>query len=197
LRALFGGLDEAPAADPGLRASLTGKSLGELLAQLSLADPEATSLVDTKNPRRVARALEIVLQTGKPLSASRKNAEAAGKTCRGFLLTREPGDLKDRIASNVESLFSNGVVNEVMALKNVGATASRAIGFQEIQRHVRGELSKAEAVAEITRVTRQYAKRQLTWFRNQTSCQTLIWHKSRPLPDLLEEAVAAIPNLSK
>jgi len=197
LRALFGGLDEAPAADPELRASLAGKSLEELIAQLSLMDPAAASLVDIKNPRRVARALEIVLQTGKPLSASRKNAETAAKACRGFLLTREPEDLKARIASNVESMLQSGVVSEVVALKDVGATASRAIGFQEIQSLARGELSREEAAAEITRLTRQYAKRQLTWFRNQTSCQTLVWSRSRPLPDLLEEAVATIPNLSK
>lgn len=196
LRALFGGLDEAPPADPELRASLADKSLEELIAQLASVDPAAASLVDTKNPRRVGRALEIVLQTGKPLSASRKNAETAAKACRGFLLTREPEDLKARIASNVESLFQSGVVSEVMALKNVGATASRAIGFQEIQSHARGELSREEAVAKITRVTRQYAKRQLTWFRNQTSCQTLVWHQSRPLSDLIEEAVSVIPNLS-
>lgn len=193
LRALFGGLDDAPAPDPELRASLANRSLEELVEQLSNADPEAASQVDLKNPRRVTRALEIVIQTGKPLAASRKNAEIAAKACRGFLLTREPEELKERIAANVESMFQAGVISEVMALKNAGPTASRAIGFQEILRHSREEISQADMITEITRATRQYAKRQLTWFRNQTSCQELIWHRSRPLPDLLEEAIAAIP----
>lgn len=197
LRALFGGLDDAPAPDPKLRARLANRPLEELIEQLSHADPEAASLVDLKNPRRVTRALEIVIQTGKPLAASRKNAENAAKACRGFLLTREPEELKERIAANVGSMFQAGVVSEVMALKNVGPTASRAIGFQEIQRHSRGEITQADTIAEMTRATRQYAKRQLTWFRNQTSCQELIWHQSRPLPELLEEAIAAIPRLKK
>ncbi len=193
LRAIFGGLDEAPPPDPQLRASLANQPLEELIKQLSLADPQAPAMVDLKNPRRVSRALEIVLQTGKPLAASRKNAETAARACQGFLLTREPEDLKSRIAANVESMFQNDVVKEVMVLENVGPTASRAIGFQEIQRHSRGELSLSETIEEMTRVTRQYAKRQLTWFRNQTSCQTLNWGKSRPLPDLLEEAIASLP----
>ncbi|MEX1118621.1 MAG: tRNA (adenosine(37)-N6)-dimethylallyltransferase MiaA, partial [Terrimicrobiaceae bacterium] len=140
LRALFGGLDEAPAPDPALRASLGNRPLQELLEDLEKADPHALTMIDWKNPRRVLRALEIVTQTGKPLADSRKNAGCAARACRGFLLTREPGELKARISRNVESMFQAGVVNEVMSVTDAGPTASRAIGFEEIRRHARGEL---------------------------------------------------------
>lgn len=178
LKALTHGLEDAPPPDPVLRAELNALSADALRSRLDSVDPAARSRVDFTNPRRVQRALEICLQTGRPVSGTRRTWETRETPgFRGILLTRDREDLDARIAANVDAMFRRGVLREVAALGDAppcsalrtDSTASRAIGMREIQAHLRGAISESECRAAIVLATRRYAKRQATWFRNQFS----------------------------
>lgn len=80
---------------------------------------------------------------------------------------RDREDLHQRIEKNVHTMFEQGVVDEVASIGPLSQTASVTLGLREIQAHLRGELSLAETVAVIIQSTKRYAKRQITWFRNQ------------------------------
>ena len=170
-RALIDGLAPTPPPDASLRAELNALDLPDLIARLRAADPSAPVQVDLQNKRRVTRAIEIVEGSARPLAEFRKTPPSSA--C-GLLLTRERKELHERIAANVRAMFEQGVVEEVRALADsLGPTASRAIGVREIQALLRGEMSRAACEEAIVIATRQYAKRQLTWFRHQTTFQPL------------------------
>jgi tRNA dimethylallyltransferase len=166
IKALTHGLAPMPPADPALRAQLSQLSTRELRERLKIIDPRAE--VDMQNPRRLLRALEISLLTGRPASELRQ--EWRTKTApefRGLLLVRDRPELYARIAANVRAMFRCGVVAEVANLRQIGPTAGMAIGLREIQDLLRGEVTETECIEAVTLATRRYAKRQLTWFRNQ------------------------------
>ena len=169
VKALLGGLHELPAGNPELRKELEGMSLPDLITRLTVLDEIAPGIIDLANRRRVERALEIVLLTGKPLAASRQGPTEPPPGVRTLLVTRDREDLNSRIDGNVKAMFERGVVGEVEALpeRKTGPTASMTLGLREIRSHLRGELSREEAIAEISASTRRYAKRQMTWFRHQ------------------------------
>ena len=172
IKALTHGLADVPPADPALRSELASLSPRQLQERLAKIDPAAR--IDFQNPRRVLRALEISILTGRPASEMRRGWE--GKTAlgfRGLLLVRERTELQARIAENVRGMFERGVVAEVGKIKAIGATAAMAIGLSDIQALRRGEITEAECIAAVTRATRRYAKRQLTWFRNQFTFQII------------------------
>lgn len=166
VRALTDGLSPTPRADPALRAVLDAMPLDALVERLRQADPDAPAQVDLRNKRRVVRAIEICELSGQPLARFRNRPR---QRVRGVFLIRDRDDLNARIESHVRAMFDAGVVGEVAALGPPGATASRTVGLREIQAHLRGELPLDACRAAIVLATRQLAKRQLTWFRNQTS----------------------------
>jgi tRNA dimethylallyltransferase len=184
IKALTHGLAPLPESDPKLRARLNAMSLDELHAQLVELDPEAAKKIDMKNRRRVVRALEICLLTGKPASgvvAAVDDSGQAGSSAlaratadrpipaAGVFVYRDREELYARINQRVEAMFENGVIEEVRAAGNVSLTASQMIGFREIRQLLHGEMSISQCVAAIQQATRRYAKRQLTWFRRQTN----------------------------
>jgi tRNA dimethylallyltransferase len=181
VKALTHGLAPLPGSDPKLREKLNALSPDELHAQLIELDPEAARTIDMKNRRRVIRALEICLLTGKP--ASEVVAEASdslGKgplrsapAATGVFVFRDREELYARINQRVEAMFECGLIEEVRAAGEVSATASQMIGFREIRQLLSGEMSITQCVAAIQQATRRYAKRQLTWFRRQTNFSTL------------------------
>ena len=189
-RALIDGLAPTPPPDANLRAELNALDLPALIGRLRAADPQAPAQVDLQNKRRVTRALEIVEGSGRPLTEFRKTPPSSA--C-GLLLIRDRKELHQRIAANVRAMFDQGVVEEVRALgDSLGPTASRAIGVREIQALIRGDVSRAACEEAIVIATRQYAKRQLTWFRHQTTFQALDLTGS-PLPSLaVESALRAL-----
>jgi len=91
----------------------------------------------------------------------------------GVFVFRERAQLYERINQRVAAMFKNEVIDEVRAIDEIGATASKMIGFKEIQQHLEGKMSILQCVEKIQQATRQYAKRQLTWFRHQTSFEPL------------------------
>lgn len=169
IRSLISPLDSLPKADEALRASFTLLSQEALLACLEKLDPDALHLIDIKNRRRIERALEIVIQSGSPLNEVWRKKREPVPPALGFFLFRERDDLYQRIETNVKNMFLQGVVQEVAALESLSLskTASMALGLREIQAHLRGEISLKNSIEKITQATKRYAKRQLTWFKNQ------------------------------
>jgi len=173
LKALTHGLAEMPKADADLRSSISAMPLENALATLSEKDPAAPAAIDTLNPVRVRRALEIVLLTGRPLAESRSAWSEDKGLFRGLVLTRDREDLRIRIAANVDAMFASGVVEEVKAAKHAGNGAARAIGFREIQQLLQGEITESACKSAMVLATQRYAKRQLTWGRTQFTFPSL------------------------
>jgi len=189
MKALTHGLSAAPAADPDLRGRLNELSLEELRQKLLRLDADAVRKIDLRNRRRVVRALEICLLTGKPVSSQRtqwsENVVAAAvsggslpmrtsaATTRGVFVFRERGELYERINRRVEAMFDAGVIEEVRMAGAMSETASKMIGLRETRELLDGKMSILQCVAAIQQATRRYAKRQLTWFRRQTNFQPL------------------------
>ena len=167
IRALTRGLADIPPASPALRAELAAQSLLELQRRLAELDPEGVRHIDVKNPRRVIRALEVCLLTGRPFSSFREQWDVSPTGWRGIVLTRDREELHARIDRRTEEMFAAGVVEEVRAIGELGPTASQTLGLREIRAHLAGEITPGECVAAIQQATRRYAKRQRTWFRRE------------------------------
>ena len=188
IKALTHGLAPLPESDSKLRERLNAMSLDELHTQLAELDPDAAQKIDLKNRRRVVRAVEICLLTGKSASAQRKQWAVAGvgdpgkstkvparsaPAATGVFVFHDREELYARINQRVEAMFENGVIEEVQAAGKVSSTASQMIGFREIRQLLDGEMSITQCVAAIQQATRRYAKRQLTWFRRQPNFSLL------------------------
>jgi tRNA dimethylallyltransferase len=186
IKALTHGLAPLPEADPTLREQLNAMSLDELRSRLAQLDPEAGRTIDTKNRRRVVRALEICLLTGKPASevvapkgrgdSGRPGSSPFAKAtadkpipATGVFVLRDREELYQRINQRVEAMFERGVIEEARTAGATGMTASQMIGLREIRELLDGKISLSQCIAEIQQATRRYAKRQLTWFRQQTN----------------------------
>jgi len=134
-----------------------------------------------QNRRRLVRALEICLLTGKPASAvvaagADRGRPGSAIRATGVLVVRDREELYARVNQRVEAMFENGVIEEVRAAGKVSSTASQMIGFREIHQLLGGPAdagSISQCVAAIQQATRRYAKRQLTWFRRQSNFSPL------------------------
>ena len=174
IKALTHGLAPLPESDPKLREKLNAMSLDNLRAQLVELDPEAAKKIDAKNRRRLVRALEIFLLTGKSASEIVAGVGDSGRPgssipATGVLVFRDRQELYERINQRVEMMFEGGVIEEVRAAPVTSATASQMIGLREIRELLGGTKSLPQCIAEIQQATRRYAKRQLTWFRRQSN----------------------------
>jgi tRNA dimethylallyltransferase len=174
IKALTHGLAPLPESDPKLREKLNAMSLDNLRAQLVELDPEAAKKIDIKNRRRLVRALEICLITGKPASEVVARVGDSGRPgpiirTKGVFVFRDRNELYQRINQRVEIMFARGVIEEVRAAAVTSATASQMIGLREIRELLAGKKSLPQCIAEIQQATRRYAKRQLTWFRRQSN----------------------------
>src|SRR5262245_34344141 len=185
IKALTHGLAPVPESDPELRAKLNAMSLDDLRSQLAELDPETARKIDINNRRRLVRALEICLLSGKSmldaLTARSTVAEGvdlgsladvrprSAPAATGVFVFRDRNELYERINQRVETMFEHGVIEEVPIAGVTGATALQMIGLCEIRELLAGKKSLLQCVAEIQQATRRYAKRQLTWFRRQTN----------------------------
>lgn len=189
-RALLRGLPEMPAANAQLRAELAQRSLAQLAEEYARLDPAGAAQIDRANPRRLIRALEVSLLSGRPFSSYRAAPDQAVLPARGFALNRDRADLHRRIEARVETMFAQGVIEEVRQLSELGATAAQVLGLREIQAHLRGEITRAEAITAIAQATRHYAKRQLTWFRREPTFEPILL--PTPHTDLLPTVERAV-----
>ena len=173
IKALTDGLASLPSFDLKLRAELNGLSLEKLNARLAAVDPSGAKKIDQQNKRRVVRALEIFTQTGAPASLQRSQWNQAATPARGVLLLRDRVELYLRINQRVERMFLHGVTKEVAAIGEIGPTAVKALGFDQIRALLARKTNPPECMAAIQQATRRYAKRQLTWFHRQTNLEPL------------------------
>ena len=173
IKALSHGLAELPAADPALRARLAALSHEEKRAQLLRLDPDAGVNVPLANPRYVDRALEVCLLTGQPQSRLRRTFDAPPPAGAGVSLVWPRFVLHARIEQRARQMIEAGLLEEVRHLPPAGPTAEKAIGLREMRAHLAGEMPLDEAAALMTQATRQYAKRQLTWFRRESWLQSV------------------------
>jgi tRNA dimethylallyltransferase len=172
------GLGEAPPSEGKLRAELEATPLADLLHELEARDPATFATIDRHNPRRVIRAMEVIRLTGRAFSTQRaewKPNVLSQKSEVIFVLARQLADLHARINLRVDEMFARGLVAETRRLLDRGLaqnkTAMQAIGYRQVVEHLRGERSLADTIELVKIKTRQYAKRQMTWFRKHASAQ--------------------------
>jgi tRNA dimethylallyltransferase len=192
-RALTRGLCEAPRGSEELRAELAGLSTQELRARLVKVDPGIVPHLDVENPRRLARAIEVMEASGKSLRAwQEETTTPAIAEFTAIWLQREKADLETRIAKRVDAMFAAGWMEEVRGLiKRRGEEKVRkfpAIGYRQVADLLEGKISRAAAGDNIVTATRQYAKRQLTWFGRETNLRKVMFPGASPFP-------AAMPTL--
>jgi tRNA dimethylallyltransferase len=174
-KAYLEGLGAAPAPDPALRAQLEQTPLPDLLRELAEGDPATFARIDRQNPRRVVRALEVLRLAGKPVSTLRAPWRGPGSGGAPgplfFGLSRRREDLCQRIARRVEEQFRQGVVAETQRAMAQGLaqnrTAMQSIVYRQVVEYLQGQRSLPDTLELIKARNRQYAKRQMTWFRRQ------------------------------
>ncbi|MCS7089185.1 MAG: tRNA (adenosine(37)-N6)-dimethylallyltransferase MiaA [Verrucomicrobiota bacterium] len=197
-KALALGLGQAPGPEPALRAQLEATPLTELLRELADRDPVTFARIDRKNPRRVIRAVEVIRLTGRPYSEQRAawhSVEWPPSWRQGmFGLRRAAEDLRRRIDLRVDQMFAAGLVEETRGLLARGlsekATALQALGYRQVVEYLQGRRSLPETVAEVKRRTRQFARRQMTWFRLQMPLEWLEVQPQSSAAALAEQVLA-------
>lgn len=171
LKFLTHGASPLPQGDKALRAEMDARPLEELFAELEKLDPAEAAQVDRHNPRYVSRALEICLLSGKKVSEMRdswaEKTRAIESSLNGIWLIRDRAELHRRIVLRTEQMLSGGAIGEVAALGESSGSWRKAIGVKEIRSLTAGEISRSECADLISAATRQYAKRQETWFRRE------------------------------
>lgn len=190
VRALIRGLADLPGADAQLRSRLEAQPIEALQQRLAELDPIASSQIDLNNPRRLIRALEVCLLTGRPFSSFRTEWDGPDAPNCGVVLLRERAELHQRIVERTAAMFAAGVEDEVRAVSEIGPTANQAIGFREIRELLDGKKKREDCMRAIEEATRQYAKRQMTWFRREAGLQPLSISSATDLDALAVELAA-------
>ncbi len=176
LRAFLGPVVDHIEVSPELRAEVAALTPATARARLRERNPGGLDGFDEANPRRVTRALERCLATGRTLAElraefARQPGPFADHVVRLTRLEREPGDLRERIERRVEAMLAAGLVEEVRGLRPQGLeanpSAARAIGYREVLECLDGRLPPGELAAAIACDTRALVKKQRTWFRTQ------------------------------
>jgi tRNA dimethylallyltransferase len=171
IKAFASGLDPIPEVAPAIRQQVIGlyaeKGIHGLQAELIRLDPEFAQEGEMQNPQRMMRALEVMITTGMSIVAYRSGSDKTrpfGIRWVGLELPR--GELIRRIDERVDTMMQNGLLQEVQALyAHRTLNALQTVGYRELFDHLSGRCSLDEAVERIKISTRQYAKRQMTWFR--------------------------------
>jgi len=193
--AWLNGLGTAPAPDPALRAELEALPLPALLDELARKDWATFDEIDVDNRRRVVRAVEVIRLTGQPFSKQRAvwSERAPTLVGRRFGLEREREDLVRRLDARVDAMFAAGLVDETRRLLETGLetnrTAMQAIGYRQVVEHLRGQRGYRETVELVKVRTRQYAKRQTTWFRGQLDLEWIRLERESALEVVVEGLV--------
>ena len=165
LRALTHPLPDLPARNADLRSEFASTPLPSLLEELRRLDPLSFERIDRYNRRRVERALEVCRLTGRPFSSFDNPVSEAKLVALWLNWPRD--ELYARIDARVDRMLAAGAIEEVATAGPIGVTASRMIGIAEIWQYLSNEITLAQCAEAMKQATRQYARRQLTWFRAQ------------------------------
>jgi tRNA dimethylallyltransferase len=201
LKALMAGIVPVPEIPDSIRRAvrerIAAAGVEAVHAELARRDPASAAAIGTRDVQRIARALEVVEATGRPLSDWRADGwQGAGEGMRFFVvLLAPPRDALYRACdTRFARMIERGGIDEVRALAALGLDpalpAMKALGVREILRHLAGELTLDQARAAGAQATRNYVKRQATWFRHQLAPDITVEALVPPIPDSVLGAVA-------
>ena len=186
LDAVCNGIDDIPSVDAEvremLRERLNSGGIDEMRNELRLLDADYYHTADTRNPKRVVHALEVCYTTGRPYSSflTKKRKPRPFRIVK-IGLRRERQDLFNRINRRVDAMMEDRLVDEARRLYPLRKeNALNTVGYKEIFRYLDGEWELPFAIEKIKKNTRDYAKKQMTWFAHDTSIQW--FHPEEPLP---------------
>jgi tRNA dimethylallyltransferase len=186
IKALLDGLFEGPEPDAALRESLRSRGLMSLREELARVDPAAAARIHPNDERRTIRALEVYHQTGRAISTFQTQWDRGPRAdCMLVGLDWPTEVLNRRINARVKQMMERGLVQEVRALwaaGRLGEQAREALGYKQIVRHLEGAWTLEEAVEQIKRETRRFAKNQRTWLRRLRTTQGSIWINAAEIP---------------
>lgn len=193
IEAVCNGIDAMPDVDPEIRKILIEKleneGLESLRLQLKVLDPEYYKTVDLKNPNRIIHALEISIMTGKPFSSFRTN----NKRIRPFSIVKigldcNRNELHKKINLRVDQMITAGLETEAGSLYTFKhLNALNTVGYREFFDFFDGNITREKAIELIKRNTRRYARKQLTWFRNDPD---MFWFE----PEQINQIINFIEN---
>ena len=193
--AVCNGIDDIPNVDAEVREQLKERLQAEGLAplrnELRLLDPKYYNIVDLKNPKRIVHALEICYTSGKPYSSFRVNE----KKERPFQiikigLRRDRDDLFDRINKRVDMMMKEGLLEEARNLYPLRhLNALNTVGYKELFQYFDGTWNLDFAIEKIKKNTRDYAKKQMTWFANDNDIHWFSPDNEKEITDFIAEHI--------
>ncbi len=185
-----------------LEARCAAEGLGKLYAELGRVDPDRQRQLHPNDQKRILRALEVYYETGKPMSvwdAESKTRPPRFQAAYIALNFRDRADLWERIDQRVDHMMAQGLANEVRALLEAGvpptATSMQAIGYKELAAAVMDGGDLAAAAEEVKLRSRQYAKRQLSWFRRYQDAHWIEWDKKPNFSTALQDSTAFLTQM--
>lgn len=181
-----------PALRAELEATLAERGLAPLVERLRTLDPVAAARIDTRNPRRVIRALEVCIASGRPFSEQQGSRPTPYRTVM-LGLRMERAALYARADARIAAMLAAGLLAETEALVARGYAwtlpAMSSLGYREMGAYLRGEMTLDEAVVHFKRATHDYIRRQETWFRADTHIH---WLDASLPPDVLADAATRV-----
>ena len=201
LKSLLRGLLSGPPADWEFRNQIEQElqhvGLDALHARLRQVDPLTATRLHRHDKRRIIRALEYYKFTGQPISHHQTQFEEgmSAEQCRVFVLAWPRAHLHERINSRVERMFADGLVSETRELLarhgSLSRTAMQAVGYREVIEHLNSAYDLRQAIETCKARTRQFARRQETWFRSLSECRWINQQAGETPPQIAERVCAA------
>ncbi|MFN0064583.1 MAG: tRNA (adenosine(37)-N6)-dimethylallyltransferase MiaA [Myxococcaceae bacterium] len=202
IRALLRGIMPAPAAQPELRAALLEEArvhgLGVLHERLARVDPESAARISVNDAVRIVRALELAETSGTKASVQRAaHAFAEARYPHALFVLSPPREaVVQAIEARTQAMFAAGLLEETEKLLSAGhrdTAPMRSIGYRQAVKVLAGEMTEAQAIADVARQTRQYAKRQMTWFRREPGARFV----TPPYDALMTQSAALVADGSR
>jgi tRNA dimethylallyltransferase len=199
LKSLLRGIFQGPPADWNLRnqieAELEEVGLAALHERLALLDPLTAARLHPNDKRRIIRALEVYRLTGQPISHLQMQFDEGrpAAACKVFVLDWPRAALHRRIEARVDRMFAAGLVDETRGLLDrhgsLSRTASQAVGYREVIEHLHGRRGLAETIEHVKARTRQFARRQETWFRSLSECRRVSQRSDLAAAEVADEII--------
>ena len=200
---LIAGRTFAPVPSTGKREELQELAdrdgIEAVITMLRKVDPESAARLHPSDQRRIIRAMEVYLETGKTITEHNLETQKQPPKYKPVWLGlnfKDRKDLYDRIDRRVDIMVEEGLFEEIEGLLakglSYGATALQAIGYKEPLQAIRGEITREEAIDKIKQESRRYAKRQLTWFRRNPDMHWLMLDREPDFDAILEEACEVV-----
>jgi len=201
LKAMLRGIFDGPPADWPFRRQVEREvdevGVAALHERLKQVDPLAAAHLHPHDKRRIIRALEVYKATGRPISHQQTQFDEGhpAERCKVFVLSWPRPELHRRIDRRVDEMIADGLVDEVRSLLahygQLGRTARQAVGYRQVLQHLEGQYDLPTAIEVIKARTRQFARRQETWFRSLSECRFVRRGRNDDPAAIVEQIVAA------